>query len=305
MASFKKILTVAALSGALAISVAGCSPASDPAPGSTADPTTVEIPLLPKDEAIAALVPQEIRDRGTLVFATDATAPPNQFMAEDGKTIIGNEVEFGNQIASIMGLKAEWVNVSFDTIIPGIQAGRYDTALTGMRDTKEREELVDFITYAKTGPQLFAKKENSTKISTPEELCGFSLGSLAGTIQDEQMHEFSDECVAAGKEPIDIKVFKTQAEQIQAVASGQVLFGVQNAVNNVYLAEQTEGAIVGFGKPFLEGPWGMPLLKDSELREPLYQATSILVGSPEYLQILEKWGNPDQAIPESKINDGN
>jgi polar amino acid transport system substrate-binding protein len=301
------------VAGASALALSGCGTpaapaATDPAssaPGSaSATGSAAAIALLPKDDKIAAMVPQAVRDKGTIVFATDATAPPNQFFAEDGTTLIGNEVEFGEQLASIMGLKVEWVNVSFDSILPGLQGHRYDSALTGMRVTLERQKIVDFVTYAKAGPQLFSKKENANKISTPEELCGFSLAVQSGTLQEAQAHEFSDGCVKAGNKEIDIKTFKTQNDQINAVASGQVMFGAQNAPNNVYLAKQTNGELVGFGKPFLEGPWGMPVPKDTGLTESLYEATKVLVGSPQYLQILEKWDNVDQAIElaDVKIN---
>ena len=310
MTSFRKTFVAAALVSACAMTFSACgTPTADsgePGAGGSASGAASATPvdLLPKDDAIAALVPQKIRDKGTLVFATDATAPPNQFIAEDGTTIIGNEVDFGNQLGSILGLKVEWVNVSFDSIIPGLQAGRYDSALTGMRVTKERQELVDFVTYAKTGPQLFAKKENANKISTPEELCGHVIAVQSATIQADAIVDYSAKCEADGKPAIDIKVFKTQNDQINAVASGQAEFGVQNAPNNVYLATQTDGALVGFGKPFLEGPWGMPVPKDTGFTQALYEATKTLVGSPQYMQILEFWKNPDQGITleEVKIN---
>jgi polar amino acid transport system substrate-binding protein len=300
----------AALVGACAMTFAACGTptATSEQPGASGSASgaasATPVDLLPKDDAIAALVPQKIRDKGTIVFATDATAPPNQFIAEDGTTIIGNEVDFGNQLGSILGLKVEWVNVSFDSIIPGLQAARYDTALSGMRVTLERQKLVDFVSYAKTGPQLFAKKENADKISTPEELCGHSIAVQSATIQADAIADYSKKCEAAGKPAIDIKTFKNQNDQINAVASGQAEFGVQNAPNNVYLATQTEGALVGFGKPFLEGPWGMPIPKETGLTNALYEATKKLVASPQYTEILKFWKNADQAITvdEVKIN---
>ena len=52
-----------------------------------------------KDEAIASQVPQEIASKGTLTVAADATYPPDEFIAEDGKTVIGMDADFANAIA--------------------------------------------------------------------------------------------------------------------------------------------------------------------------------------------------------------
>ena len=300
--------TIASALGAAALALALTSCAGTAAPEAAEDetaapdPSSVNIELLPKDEEIAALVPQAIRDKGVLTIATDATAPPNQFFAEDGKTIIGNEVDFADQIGSILGLEVEWVNVSFDSIIPGLEAGRYDLAMTGMRDTKEREEVVDFVTYAKAGPQLFTQAGNPNGIEDPKDLCGHSIAMQSGTLQLDTVEEISEKCVEQGKDPIDISTFKTQAEQIQAVASGRAEYGAQNAPNNAYLAVQTDGALVGVGDAFAEGPWGMPVPKGTGLLEPLHLATQKLIESDTYDAILKKWGVETQGIDEAVIN---
>lgn len=299
--------TVASALGAAALvlsltSCAGAAPEPTDDDSAAPDPAAVDIELMPTDEEIAALVPQAIRDKGVLTIATDATAPPNQFFDEDGKTIIGNEVDFADQIGSILGLDVEWVNVSFDSIIPGLEAGRYDLAMTGMRDTKEREQVVDFVTYAKAGPQLFTQAGNPSGIEDPKELCGHSIAMQSGTLQLDTIEEISAECEANGDEPIDISTFKTQAEQIQAVASGRAEYGAQNAPNNAYLEVQTDGALVGVGEAFAEGPWGMPVPKGTGLLEPLHLATQKLIESDTYDEILEKWGVESQGIDEALIN---
>jgi polar amino acid transport system substrate-binding protein len=291
--------TLAAVAAVAAASLlSGCNGST---PDQSAAPQTT-IALLPKDETIAASVPAAIREKGTLVFATDATAPPNQSIDTDGHTIVGNEVDFGNQIASVLGLKAEFINISFDSIIPGLQAGRYDVGLSGFRDTKEREKVVDFVTYAKAGPQLFARAQDKDKITSLDQLCGHSFAVQSGTIQEQIGTEQNQKCVAAGKAPVDVRVFKNQADQVQAVSSGQVEVGAQNAPNNVYLTTQTHGAMVGVGEPFAEGPWGMPVPKNTGMTEPLHAATLALVKSPQYKQILDKWGVQSQGVDTSVIN---
>ena len=84
-------------------------------------------------------MPAAIKSKGTLTVAADATYPPDEFIASDGKTVIGMDADLANALASIMGLKASVQNVTFDAIIPGLAAGKYDLGMSSFTDTKERE----------------------------------------------------------------------------------------------------------------------------------------------------------------------
>lgn len=289
---------------ALAISIGACGNA-DSANGDATQGGAAQTELLPKDDALAGAVPAPIRQRGTLIFATDATSPPNESVAEDGHTLVGNEIDFGNQIASVLGLKAEFININFDSIIAGLQAGRYDTAISGMFDTKKRETAVDFVTYAQTGSQLFARSADKDKVTTLDGLCGHSFAVMAGSVQEKIGYDQNDKCIAAGKPPVDVHVFKNQTDQVQAVASGQVEVGSLNGPNIAYLEKQSNGSMVAIGDTFFNSPWAMPVPKDSGLLEPMHSATVILLKSPQYQEILKKWGVETQAISESVINGAN
>lgn len=297
---FRTMVTCITISAVLC-SLAACG-TKIPESESTTNIGSEQITLIAKDDSIASLVPQKIKDKGTLVVATDATAPPNESIASDGKTIEGNEIDFLNQIGSILGLKIKLVNISFDSIIPGLQAGRYDLTISGMRDTKEREQQVDFVTYAKTGVQIFTKADNKDKYNTVSDLCGHSVAMQSGTVQVKSIEKQSQQCVADGQKAINIKSFKTQSDQIQAVSSGQADTGVQNYPNNVYLAKSTNNSMIGVGESFDEGLWGMALPKESGMAEPLQKATQKLIDSPQYKQILSKWNVEKQAIEKSVIN---
>ena len=46
-----------------------------------------------------------------------------------------------------MGVRLKLVNAPFDSILPGLAAGKYDIGFSSFTDTKEREKAVDFVTY--------------------------------------------------------------------------------------------------------------------------------------------------------------
>ena len=106
-------------------------------------------------------------DKPNLVVATNAEFPPYEYI--DGDMYYGIDVEIAKIIADKLGYDLVIENVAFDSIIPGVQAGKYDMGMAGMTVTDERLESVDFSdSYAK-GVQVVITSENS-KIQTIEDL---------------------------------------------------------------------------------------------------------------------------------------
>lgn len=123
--------------------------------GSSSSTTTTTTATTPSsaNAAIAA----EIKSTGTLTVAADATYAPNEFIASDGHTVIGMDADLMHALGAVMGLKVNIVNATFDTIIPGLAAGKYDMGASSFTDTKEREKTVDFVDYFTAGTSFYAK----------------------------------------------------------------------------------------------------------------------------------------------------
>ena len=147
----------------LALAACGSSKSSTTTTTSTSA-STLTTPAT--DAAIAAKVPAAIKSKGTLVVAADATYAPNEFIASDGHTVIGMDPDLVNALAAVMGLKAQMVNATFDTIIPGLAAGKYDLGASSFTDTKERQKTVDFVTYFTAGESFYAKTASNPTITS-------------------------------------------------------------------------------------------------------------------------------------------
>src|SRR5262249_21132976 len=126
---------------------AGCGSSNNSNTSSTANLTATPGINVPKDPKIAAEGPASIAKTGHITVASDATYPPNEFLAKDGHTVIGADVDFGKAIGQVMGLTPQFSNVTFDAIIPALQAKKYDLGISSFTDTKTREKVVDFVTY--------------------------------------------------------------------------------------------------------------------------------------------------------------
>lgn len=104
-------------------------------------------------------IPESDGKNGTIKMATNAYFPPYEYY--DGDTIVGIDVDIAKAIANDLGMKLEVVDIEFDSIIAGVQTGKYDMGMAGMTVTDERKESVDFSDSYATGIQSIIVKEDS------------------------------------------------------------------------------------------------------------------------------------------------
>ena len=84
----------------------------------------------------------------------DLHYPPTVFLAEDNTTPIGLNPDIARLIAKKLGVKVKFVDTKFDTIIPGLDGGRFDFTVSTMAKTEERLKVVDMIDYFKAGTSM-------------------------------------------------------------------------------------------------------------------------------------------------------
>ncbi|KGB82722.1 amino acid ABC transporter [Rhodovulum sp. NI22] len=79
----------------------------------------------------------------TVRMGTEGAYPPYNFINDDGE-VDGFERELGDELCSRAELTCEWVTNEWDSIIPNLVSGNYDTIIAGMSITDERDEVIDF-----------------------------------------------------------------------------------------------------------------------------------------------------------------
>lgn len=110
------------------------------------------------DGLVGVAIDAEDTDKPNLVMATNAEFPPYEYI--DGDNYYGIDVEVAKIIADELGYDLMIENVAFDSIIPGVQAGKYDMGMAGMTVTDERLESVEFSSSYATGIQAVIVKED-------------------------------------------------------------------------------------------------------------------------------------------------
>src|SRR4029077_9198988 len=151
----------------------------------------------------------------------DATYAPNEFIASDGKTVIGMDADLMKALADTMGLKIKIVNATFDSIIPGLASGKYDMGASSFTDTKEREKTVNFVDYFQAGTSFFTKASGGTSVTGLAELCGKTVSVEKGTTEQADATTQSGKCKKAGKSAVTVLTFPDQNGANLALASGR------------------------------------------------------------------------------------
>ncbi|MFI9550424.1 ABC transporter substrate-binding protein [Nonomuraea endophytica] len=270
----------------------------------TAPDTAKSAVDIAKDDKLAAGVPKEIRDRGTLIIGTNAPYAPLEFFAEDNKTLVGFDIDTGDAIGKLLGLKVEWRNTSFDNIIPGLEAGRYDIGIAGFGIEKERLGVVDFVSNYLNGGGFLVKKGSGIKVNDfKDTVCGLRVSVQSGTSQVERLEKADAYCKGAGKKPVQIIRIPDQNQAVLTLSSGRadVVSADKPAVE--WAAKQSEGTLCVTGTyrtPHSLSGIAVPK-RNSAMNAVLQEAMTRLLQQGQYTRIAAKWGVVDGAIEKSEI----
>jgi polar amino acid transport system substrate-binding protein len=77
---------------------------------------------------------------GTLKVGFEATYPPMEYTTDDGTEFIGFDVDVSKKLGELLGVEVEFVNTTFDGIFAGLEKGDYDSIISAISITPERQE---------------------------------------------------------------------------------------------------------------------------------------------------------------------
>ena len=291
------IVGAAAVTSVLALSACGGSSSSSSSGSASASP----LPSISADAALAAQVPAAIKSTGTLQMGTDASYAPMEFIAEDGSTIVGADIDLGNAIAARMGLKAQWTNSSFDSLIVGVTNGKFNSSMSSFTINPEREQQVNMVSYLNAGTAWAVAKGNPDNV-TPDTACGKTVGVQKATVQVDDIEARNAACTAAGQPAIDIQQFTAQSDVTTALASGKVSAMLADSPVIAYAIKQT-GTLEQVGAIYGSAPYGVVVpLSEKEFATTIQAAIQSLIADGSYEKILAVWGLQDGAIATSELN---
>ncbi|MCE0485599.1 ABC transporter substrate-binding protein [Ornithinimicrobium sediminis] len=250
----------------------------------------------------AALLPDDIREAGTLTVGTDASYAPSEFFDEDGETIIGMDVDLFDAVAAELGLETQWENADFGTIIGGVNGGRYDIGVSSFTINEERKQEVNMVSYFNAGTQWAVASGNPEDVD-PDAPCGLTVAVQANTVQDlEDLPPKVEACEADGN-PMDVLQFEGQDQATAALVSGRADAVLADSPVVSYAVQQVGGDIEAVGEIYDAAPYGYVIpLEDTDLAEAVVAALEALAEDGTYESVLEDWGQVEGGIDDFAVN---
>jgi polar amino acid transport system substrate-binding protein len=256
---------------------------------------------------LAGLLPDTIRETGIVRVASDYPYPPYEFMT--GNSLTGFEYDLTQAMAQRLGVTFKWVRQPFTEIIPGVMSGNFDVGMSGITDTRAREEAVDFVDYGFTREAILVKKGDPRGIAGRGSLCGLRVLVVFATPQAEELQKESDECIQGGKPAVTmLGRDPSTASAVSAIISGKADATIEDAATATYLAKTIDDGSALDAVPFSDkansrDPLGIAVSKsDSQLSAALKQTLTALIEDGTYANILRKYGIESLGATSITIN---
>lgn len=152
---------------------------------------------------------EEVKTAGELVVATSPDFPP--FENLEGNEVVGIEVEIMELICKELGVDFVIKQIAFDSVLTGVQSGKFDCGMSGISVTPKREKSVLFTDAYCLAAQCIVVKAGST-ISSKADLEGKTIAVQTGTTAAEF-------CTAEG---YNLKQYEQNQDAKLALTQGKV-----------------------------------------------------------------------------------
>ena len=291
-------ITLTASVAIVGLALSACGSSSLSTSGTTPKATVAQT----KEVSLADKLPAKIKAAGKIVVGVDATYAPNEFLAADGKTVEGMDVDLFNAVAQKFGVTVEWVPADFGSIILGVDSGKYDVGVSSFTINDKRKQQVNMVSYFNAGTQWAVLKGNPKKVD-PENACGLNIGVQKGTVQIDDLTARSKKCTDAGKKPITQIVEQAQAKVTADLVSGKADAMLADSPVGLYAVKQTGGQLEAVGKVYDAAPYGFVIPQaETDFAQAVVDALKSLDSSGDYKKVLSAWGNDTGAISDFAVN---
>ncbi|MEB8336261.1 ABC transporter substrate-binding protein [Streptomyces endophyticus] len=269
-----------------------------------------------KAAPLADKLPKEIRDKGVIRVGSDIAYAPVEFKDKSGKAV-GIDPDLAKAMGKQLGVKFEFQNGTFDTLVTGLKSNRYDLAMSAMTDTKDRQngvdsdtgkkvgEGVDFVDYFNAGVSIYTPKGKTQSIKTWDDLCGKKIVVQRGTVSHDLAKSQAKKCPSGKK--LGIQSFDDDQQAQTRLRSGGADAGSSDFPVAAY-AVKTSGGGKNFqlvGDQVEAAPYGIAVSKDQkQLRDAIKAALDAIIKNGEYDKVIAKWGVEAGAVKSATLNGG-
>ncbi|MDO4289078.1 MAG: transporter substrate-binding domain-containing protein [Eubacterium sp.] len=227
---------------------------------------------------------------GVLKIGTNATYVPLEYRDEDSNEMVGFDIDLGDALAGELGVKAEWVDTSFDGIFNGLNAKQYDAIIAGVSITPDRSENFNMSTPYISNGIVIVSRNDETPGKTAEDLRGKRVGVQIETTADIAAQSFID------KDGIDMDLqkFDGMLDAFTALEGKSLDYVVTDKpVGQFYTSLKPD--VYSVTSDILSNePIGIVMRKDdTEFAKQMEEALQTLRDNGKLAELSEKWFGED------------
>lgn len=223
-----------------------------------------------------------------LKVAIDPTYEPFTYKTADGKPT-GFDVDIASALCEQIKRKCVFVEQVWDSMIPGLQAKKYDVIISSLSITADRQKVIDFTDkYYNTPSHVVVKK--GVKFDGPASIKGKKIGVLKGSTQEKYA---MGELKTAG---VDVIPYEAQDQVYLDINAGRLDGTVADfvEVTGGFLSkpEGKDYVLVGpelYTEKYFGTGIGIGMRKGDALKGPLNAAIKAIRANGVYKKINDKY----------------
>ncbi|GAA2135622.1 ABC transporter substrate-binding protein [Kitasatospora kazusensis] len=260
-------------------------------------------------------LPAAVRKAGVIRVGASFTSVPVVFKNQQGQPD-GLDPDIAAALEKVLGVKIEFEDAGvFANVLPGVMDKKYDIGMSGITDTRAREQGVDkdgkqvndgvdFLDYFIAGISIVAHKGNPGRITKLDDLCGKTVVVKKGTIHDDLATSQVGVCQRLGQ-TLTVSEVDTDAQAIDQVRNGSAAATLTDYAKGLYNAQTVDGGqtLELVGEQLQPRPYGIAFRKsDGALRDVMTKALESLVVDRTYDGILAKRQLDAGAVQSAVVN---
>ena len=237
----------------------------------------------------------DIKKRGEMVVATEMQFPP--FDMSDNGVYKGVDRDLIDAVAKELGVKVSYLDLPWTSVLPGLEAKKFDLVIAPVTITKERLKHYAFSVPIADATAALMKRADDKSIAKPEDIAGKTVGGQKGTSQLAQLKEFA----AKLAKPVEVKEYVDNNQSYADLATGRIDASVNSLPNLAYAASQRSDTFAVVAPPFGQPTYfsWVARLDDQSLIDAVNAAIVKLDGDGTMAKIQKTWFGQTMDLPRT------
>jgi polar amino acid transport system substrate-binding protein len=237
----------------------------------------------------------EIKKRGVLSTATEMQFPP--FDISDNGTYKGLDRDLIDAVGKEMGVKVSYLDLPWTSVLPGLDAKKFDLCIAPVTITRERMKRYAFTVPIANATAALMKRADDKSIMKPEDIAGKTVGGQKGTSQLAQLKAFA----AKLPKPVEVKEYIDNNQSYADLAAGRIDASVNSLPNLAYVAQKRPDTFAVVAPPFGEPTYfsWVGRLDDKTLIDAINAAILKVEADGTMAKIQKTWFGQTMDLPQT------